>query len=421
MPIDLTPEQQHALATALSPDRPVISITGPAGSGKSTLLAQVAQRAPTSAVLTTTNKAATVLRAKGLQRAATVHSILYTPAEVHRHKKTAAGETVYQTDAEGNVLKDSHNQPIPEITSKDVSFDLRSEGLEQLPARAYVDEASMLSEQVLSDLHSTFKSVVLIGDKFQLPPVKSKDVFALHPPAVELTTVHRTALENPILKWATELRTVGLTKPTMDEHHLKACSITHPKLYDSILANNCQAICFSNRLRHIVNARIRQTAQLPAAQLQPGEAIVALDNVRLMVEGKPTLKFYNGEILTLAEASPPGGECRFYQPVPLRFTNNKTHRVWPFWVPGFWEEYMSPRWNNTIFRMRQQGELYGAPLLADHAVCLTAHKAQGSEWPNVVVFHQKSSLDRAMSEVMHRRWLYTAATRAQERCLVVEC
>jgi ATP-dependent exoDNAse (exonuclease V) alpha subunit len=47
--------------------------------------------------------------------------------------------------------------------------------------------------------------------------------------------------------------------------------------------------------------------------------------------------------------------------------------------------------------------------LVDYGYCLTAHKAQGSEWAEVLVVEE---LARAWDA---RRWRYTVATRARER------
>lgn len=45
---------------------------------------------------------------------------------------------------------------------------------------------------------------------------------------------------------------------------------------------------------------------------------------------------------------------------------------------------------------------------------ITAHKAQGSEWPSVAVIDE-SDVFREMG----RRWLYTAVTRASDRLVIV--
>ena len=70
-----------------------------------------------------------------------------------------------------------------------------------------------------------------------------------------------------------------------------------------------------------------------------------------------------------------------------------------------------PRVNNDNWR-----DFYKVqkPLLFDYADCITVHKSQGSQADKVLVF----------SEVMgdreyYYRWLYTAVTRAIEKCVIV--
>ncbi len=46
------------------------------------------------------------------------------------------------------------------------------------------------------------------------------------------------------------------------------------------------------------------------------------------------------------------------------------------------------------------------------AYAATVHKAQGSEWPRVLVIDEFDSEDRA-------RWLYTAITRASDEVVIV--
>ena len=55
------------------------------------------------------------------------------------------------------------------------------------------------------------------------------------------------------------------------------------------------------------------------------------------------------------------------------------------------------------------------PLTFDYGYCITCHKSQGSEWDKVLVF--EDSFPFAAEE--HRRWLYTAITRASEKLVIV--
>lgn len=50
-----------------------------------------------------------------------------------------------------------------------------------------------------------------------------------------------------------------------------------------------------------------------------------------------------------------------------------------------------------------------------YGYAITCHKAQGSEWGNVLVLEEKFPYPA----VEHARWLYTAATRAAEKLVIV--
>ena len=50
-----------------------------------------------------------------------------------------------------------------------------------------------------------------------------------------------------------------------------------------------------------------------------------------------------------------------------------------------------------------------------YAYAITCHKSQGSEWDKVLVLEEKFPFDK----VEHARWLYTAATRASNKLVLV--
>ena len=50
----------------------------------------------------------------------------------------------------------------------------------------------------------------------------------------------------------------------------------------------------------------------------------------------------------------------------------------------------------------------------DYGYALTVHKAQGSQWDNVVLFDESYAFRETRA-----RWLYTAITRAAERLTIV--
>ena len=65
-------------------------------------------------------------------------------------------------------------------------------------------------------------------------------------------------------------------------------------------------------------------------------------------------------------------------------------------------------------KMRNQyGDLIPKNFL--YAYAITVHKAQGSEWDKVLVYEEKFPYNRTE----HARWLYTAATRAANKLVIL--
>ena len=56
------------------------------------------------------------------------------------------------------------------------------------------------------------------------------------------------------------------------------------------------------------------------------------------------------------------------------------------------------------------------PLEFTYGYAITCHKAQGSEWDKVLVIEE----DFPFSKEEHARWLYTAATRAAEKLVLIK-
>ena len=50
-----------------------------------------------------------------------------------------------------------------------------------------------------------------------------------------------------------------------------------------------------------------------------------------------------------------------------------------------------------------------------YAYAITTHKAQGSEWDKVLVVEERFPFDKEE----HIKWLYTAATRAKEKLVII--
>jgi exodeoxyribonuclease-5 len=220
----------------------VLAVTGRAGSGKTVLLAGLAHRLAeiglrairpdweprqaarrSFAVLAPTNKAASVLRARGVP-ATTIHRIIYTPVydpEYERLAEWLAGERATRPTIDGLAdaaldRAQAFYRQQGSIAGAFAAAGLRGSDFitgwkrrdEPLDI-ALVDEASMLDESKLSDLKEIFGLVVLFGDPAQLAPVAGQGaraamVFEGLPEGrrLSLARIHRQAADNPILDLA---------------------------------------------------------------------------------------------------------------------------------------------------------------------------------------------------------------------------
>jgi len=419
--INLTPLQEKAFNLAMKPDNKITRIVGYAGTGKTTVLSKVAKELGNACiVLTPTNKASQVLRDKGIENVKTIHSALYSPNERTIIKKDKDGNEEFMHDDSGNVILDTDGCRIPIILDRQLDFDLKSQQDNPLPPIALVDEASMIKPEEIEDLLTTFQQIVFFGDGFQLPPVKAKDTFGKSTADVFLDEVHRVALDNPIIRYATSIRDGReLTKEEIQCFEVVFCNKNHPKLYESIVNHNIQAICWTNGMRHIINDNIREAKGLPRNKLVNGEKIIALQNIREGQGEERFLKFYNGEIIHVL-----GDYDRTEDDFVSAFVKTACKRgnnMWPFWNAGYFKlKDDSKAWMQELeYRKRTAAKplQFGAEF--DYAYCLTAHKAQGSEFDNVAVFDQRSLMNKMTIE-MQQRWFYTAVTRAKKRIMVVK-
>ena len=217
----------------------VMAVIGKAGSGKTLLLAELYKALEnagvdvvsgdyesrkkgdrrTLAILAPTNKAASVLRLRGVP-ATTIHRILYTPVYDPEYEKIAewlAGQGE-QPDIEGLTEEALARAQAFYEKNKSIPGALAAAGLrgsdfitgwkrrEEPLDIGFVDEASMLDNRQFDDLKEIFPNLVLFGDPAQLAPVNQSGamVFETLPEDRQLilNRIHRQAAGNPILDLA---------------------------------------------------------------------------------------------------------------------------------------------------------------------------------------------------------------------------
>ena len=176
-----SPEQAQAIDAVgrwLKQGEPqVFRLFGYAGVGKTTLARHIAEGARgDTAFAAFTGKAALVMRSKGCAGATTIHALIYRASE----------------GAEGAP-----------------TFTLNADGPASRAGLIVIDECSMVDAELARDLLSFGKPILVLGDPFQLPPVKGGGYFTDGAPDVMLTQIHRQAHDNPIIRLSEVVRSGG--------------------------------------------------------------------------------------------------------------------------------------------------------------------------------------------------------------------
>jgi ATP-dependent exoDNAse (exonuclease V) alpha subunit len=415
--LELTKGQEQArlmIEKLLDEDEAKFAVlSGYAGTGKTTMLKVVAQEQGEPLILTPTGKAALrVAEATGIG-AQTLHKWMYKASE---DPKT--GEPRWA------------KKPVNEI---------------QLPTNGLVviDEASMVSEEIWRDLWMFCSSiglkVVLVGDKFQLPPVVKKDengswkTFSALTDLktdyrTDLTEVCRQALDSPIIKASMMIRQGEMQ--AMDAIMDILPSTPANKLVESFLKQEKgqrALIAHTNAKRQALNLEVRKALGYDSRHIEAGEPLLVLMN-------NYHLDRFNGEVVTFA-----GWKQTPDPAVAVRDRFKNISSMISFGLANIegrdavlsQEEIFAQASDMPTTTIRRAAghhavdkwgyDKTNAPphLNANLGYCLTAHKSQGSEWNDVTVVIEPSVGGRQGAYGLEgRRWAYTAITRARKNVSV---
>ncbi len=403
-----SPEQTAALDGVgqwlANPRRnPFFYLGGYAGTGKTTLAKYLAAGVERPVYAAYTGKAASVMRAAGCVGATTIHSLIYRPKEKSRVKLArlrADLAELLQGSARSATLHDRIAALRREIRAEEKqvarpAFDL-GEGHDLRAADLLeLDEVSMINGTVGEDVLSFGVPVLVLGDPAQLPPIRGGGFFTKREPDALLTKIHRQAEGNPIITAATAVRETGeLPSPELGDPRF---ATTERGVLDiAWLLEQDQIIVGRNRTRHAINAAARKFLGHGGDLPREGERLVGLRNDH-------ELGLLNGETYRVLADAEEGGQdtCLVTIQAEGNGVEPLTVEVWRWALRG--EDRSALPWHA---RREAQELTYG--------YALTCHKAQGSQWPSVVVYDES-----AVFGAQTRRWLYTAITRASERLMVV--
>jgi exodeoxyribonuclease V len=424
--IILTPHQCDAVSAALEAleDRvQVFAIRGLAGTGKTTLIAPLRDllrsRGLESSVGSPTHRAAMILRSKGIPDASTVHSLALTPyfqgdyAWAHRwlgedcpahpgaiderspdveglpfliHRALARTGGSMRT-LRGQATRYSVKKALAAIGLHGKQF-FDGFGPREGEGVLIIDEASMVGEAMLALCLEAFPQVLLIGDPGQLPPVGDAATLA-DAPGVDLTEIHRQAAGNPIITLAYAARNgeANWRKVPKAKGHVEEVTIA-----DASHFLTSPLIVWRNKTRTECTARIRDMLGYPADQVAPGEPLVCrATSAEDRAEG-----FINNTLWRVVGRS---------ERDPRRVTV---------------QEDGSEGSSDVLLHLE---ELDGEDIDPDSVpfrfgYCLTAHTAQGGEWPRVYISKPDLLAYQGFCKTREtddgQRWAYTAITRAKE-------
>lgn len=350
-----------------------LRVGGYAGTGKTTLISKlVSEFTPDICyVMSYTGKAVNVLRKKGIEHAMTIHSTIYTPEE----------------NDDGSVYFCQRNV----------------DDLEEVQL-FIIDEASMIPYSLHKDIMDFGIPTLYVGDHGQLEPVQQEEnpFNLMSNPDYTLEEVHRHALDNPILKLATDVRegkTVRLSDPTL--HNVTSMG----NFSDAIknLTQYDQIICARNETRVLLNNLCRDQlwsnvpAYLRAAPRKGDKVMCYRNNKEYLI--------YNGQSFIVDKivcCSPLCPSMRF------DIIGEDGRLIRDVLIPKKSFGLASP---TSATRKR-----YLVPF--DYGYAITCHKAQGSEYENVLVVHEPGMhLKHGKNPT---RWLYTAITRAREKLTMTQ-
>ena len=397
MSITLTAKQEEGLRTAVERYKlgeKYTVISGYAGSGKSTLIKFIIEALGVNpeedvAYVAYTGKAANVLAQKGCPNAITAHKLLYWA------------------------------RPMPNGTYK---FSPKPK-IEVPYLVIVVDEVSMLPAPMWNLLLTHNAYILATGDPGQLPPVdKDADNHVLDHPHVFLDEIMRQAQDSEIIRlsmWIREGQPLSQFIAMGEQVQIFDSS----EVVDGMYSWADQILCATNAKRKEINNFVRQQKGF-GEEPCIGDKIISLKNHWDWSSKEGTWALTNGSIGTITYMDKQNIWLPRYiydgGPVPYLFTTFDLDDGDEFTsIPV---DYMSLKTgdsllsNKQIYLLNRNDSLPDAPFDFAYAYAITTHKAQGSEWNRVLVFEEW--FPNVAEE--HKRWLYTAITRASDKLVIIK-
>lgn len=391
-----------------------MSLTGAAGTGKTTVLKVLRKILPKTTIwAATTGKAASRMREAAGVTATTLHHLLYMPPSV---------------DEDGTIHFDTLRAPPYGMT-------------------LVIDEASMITPAIERDLTRWTTEyavrILFVGDGFQLPPIISKA--EIDAGTSEDYTIFSKTAGPALSKCMRSGDAILAASQTLRKSHklpLESRGAYRFRVENDPLdvavtdyladPDDHAVITWTNRTRMQANLITRARRGITAERPQVGEPVVVCKN------GGEVL---NGEVHTILTIEPS------FEVGPVPTWDIVTTTGVRIWAHGWTWDGEPPRfedrdtWREYRRAVERRAEMFAEwepgmgsieiePVPVTYGYCLTAHKAQGSEYRRVTVFLPKmdgasrhfrrdTTLPTGARVPFGVRWFYTAVTRAREKLTVI--
>jgi exodeoxyribonuclease-5 len=387
----LTTKQEEGLKIAVERFKmhePWTCVAGYAGTGKSTLVkfivAALNLRPEEVCYVAFTGKAAKVLREKGCENAMTAHRLLY--------------------------------QSFPR---NDGTFYHKPRRPLEYPYKLIVvDEISMLPKEIWDLLISHSIHVIALGDPGQLPPIGESNG-VLDSPHVFLDEIMRQAQESEIIRLTMDIRE-GKTLTPFRGNEVQV--LNKRDVVSGMYLWADQIIVAKNETRRTVNHLMRQYLHnVDNPKPIVGDKVICLRNDWDHPSEVGDV-MVNGTIGTLTKINITNDNPFLHPMITCDFQSE-----------DYTEEDVKNSSKDVVFRdvnidykLLTEGEptvtsknwkrfpKIWRPREFDYGYCITAHKAQGSEYNKVLVFEE------FLRGGHHTEWLYTAATRAKDKLVIIK-
>ena len=389
----LTAKQEQGLKIAIERYKnhePYTVIAGFAGVGKSTLIRFIIAALDIDPALVAyiayTGKAAQVLRSKGCQNAMTAHKLLYKS-----HPRN-----------DGTFI----HIPVETLA----------------PYRLIVvDEISMLPKKMWDQLLFYGVHVIALGDPGQLPPVAAETNEALAHPHIFLDEVMRQAAESEIIQLTMDIRAGNPLKYKMGQE--VRIVDRNEILKQGFFFWADQVICGKNDTRRMINDKMRRTIWLDQYSQEPivGDKLICLRNDWEItnMNGDALVNGLTGEMINIEYGEGPK-ENPWMKKTPIIDFMPDYDDADAFL--GIEIDYKLITEGETTVTRGYNSNWKKIPKIFhphefDYGYAITCHKSQGSEFDRVIVLEE---FLKGESRTDHARWLYTAATRAAQKLIIVK-